>query len=54
MNGDTLAGTFQAVEELNRLLVFQKMCLATAMLPDPVIGCGHAVPTQSDDQDLWL
>ena len=52
MNRNTLASTLQAVEQLNRLFVFQEVCLAAPVLSNPIIGRGDAIPTKRDNQDI--
>ena len=54
MNRNTLARSFQSVEEVNRLLVFQDMNLAALVAADSVIRCGDPVPAQRDNQNFRL
>ena len=54
VNRNTLAGTFQAVEQVNRFFVFQEVCLAASVSSNPVVGRGDAVPTKSNNQDVGL
>ena len=54
VNRNTLASPFQAVEQVNRLFVLEEVNLTALVVSNLVIGSGDAVPTQRDNQDLWL
>ena len=54
VNRNMLARPFQSVEEVDRLFVFQDVNLAALVFANPVVGCGNAVPTQRNNQNVGL
>jgi hypothetical protein len=51
---NAFASPFQAVEEVNRLLVLEKVNLAALVLLNPAVWCGDPVPSQCNNQNLRL
>ena len=51
MNRNTLARTFQTVEEVDRFFILEDVNLTALVVSNPVIGRSNPVPTQGNDQD---